>query len=84
MYMRRFVLTFLILLFTCGMQPVRGAAPRFLNYTSADGLSSNTVLSMLQDRDGLIWIGTTNGLYIQGLQTVRWFIGQPDQRFGDG
>ena len=62
MYMRRFVLTFLILLLACGMLPVRGASPRFMNYTSADGLSSNTVLSMLQDRDGLIWIGTTNGL----------------------
>ncbi|MBO7589460.1 MAG: hypothetical protein J6T18_08570 [Bacteroidaceae bacterium] len=61
-YMRRFVFTFLILLFTCGMQPVRGAALRFMNYTSADGLSSNTVLSMIQDRDGFIWIGTTNGL----------------------
>ena len=62
MYMRRFVLTFLIVLFSCGVPPVWGAAPRFMNYTSADGLSSNTVLSMLQDRDGLIWIGTTNGL----------------------
>jgi len=44
------------------MLSVRGAAPRFINYTSADGLSSNTVLSMIQDRDGFIWIGTTNGL----------------------
>ena len=53
MYMRRFVLTFLILLLACGNLPVRGASPRFMNYTSADGLSSNTVLSMLQDLDGL-------------------------------
>ena len=60
--MGRYILTFLILLCTCGMLPVRGAVPRFMNYTSADGLSSNTVLSIIQDHDGFLWIGTTNGL----------------------
>lgn len=40
-------------------QPV----PRlFHQYTMEDGLSQNTVLSMLQDRQGFLWFGTQDGL----------------------
>lgn len=60
--MRRIVLTLLIILFSSNMFLVWGTPLRFINYTSADGLSSNTILSMTQDRDGFIWIGTSNGL----------------------
>lgn len=34
----------------------------FKNYQVQDGLSSNTITSILQDRKGFIWIGTRNGL----------------------
>lgn len=34
----------------------------FRQYTESDGLSSNTVWSILQDNDGRIWIGTAGGL----------------------
>ena len=41
---------------------VLAAAPRFVNYRAADGLPSNTVYAMAQDPDGILWIGTRNGL----------------------
>lgn len=36
--------------------------PRFVNYSSANGLSSNTVYALAQDTDGSLWIGTRGGL----------------------
>ncbi len=33
------------------------------NYGSAEGLANTSVLHMLQDRSGLIWVGTDDGLY---------------------
>jgi len=42
---------------------------RFCNFTTRDGLSSNLVLSILQDKYGAIWFGTDNGLcYFDGSQ----------------
>jgi len=35
---------------------------RFINYNVSDGLSQNSVHCIFQDRDGLIWIGTQDGL----------------------
>ena len=35
---------------------------RFPRLTDKDGLSNNAVKSIVQDDDGLIWIGTENGL----------------------
>lgn len=35
---------------------------RFDRYTLNDGLSQSTIVSMLQDRQGFIWIGTEDGL----------------------
>ena len=37
-------------------------APRFVNYSAADGLPSNTVYAITQDADGVLWVGTRNGL----------------------
>ena len=34
----------------------------FTNFTEKDGLSSNTVWSILEDKDGNIWVGTDAGL----------------------
>ena len=39
-----------------------GMTPRFVNYSAADGLPSNTVYAIAQDADGCLWIGTRNGL----------------------
>lgn len=35
---------------------------RFVNYSAADGLPSNTVYDITQDADGALWIGTRGGL----------------------
>ena len=35
---------------------------RFSHLTDKDGLSNNDVRSIVQDKDGIIWIGTENGL----------------------
>ena len=35
---------------------------RFVSFTAADGLSQNTVTCIYQDRDGLLWLGTQDGL----------------------
>lgn len=43
-----------------GLQP--GWAARFVNYSAADGLPSNTVYAITQTSDGNLWIGTRGGL----------------------
>jgi ligand-binding sensor domain-containing protein len=40
---------------------VRFRSGRFTTYTTADGLSSNGILSVFEDREGTIWVGTTAG-----------------------
>ncbi|HTJ13335.1 MAG TPA: two-component regulator propeller domain-containing protein [Dinghuibacter sp.] len=35
---------------------------KFTRYTDADGLSSNAILQMLEDREGNLWMSTFNGL----------------------
>lgn len=35
---------------------------RFKHYTINDGLSQNTVFSLLEDKDGIMWMGTEDGL----------------------
>ena len=36
--------------------------PRFVNYSAADGLPSNSVYAVTQDADGILWVGTRGGL----------------------
>ena len=42
--------------------PLCAMEGRFVNYGSADGLSSNVVYAITQDNDGFLWVGTRNGL----------------------
>ena len=56
--MRRFAVIPLLLL-SCSLW---AQEPRFVNYSSADGLPSNTVYAITQDAEGLLWVGTRNGL----------------------
>ena len=45
---------------------------QFRDMTSQSGLSSYTVLAMTQDRMGMIWIGTADGLYsTDGIEMIR-------------
>lgn len=69
--MRRFAVIFTLLVLAAldarsepGMTKTAepGLAPRFVNYSAADGLPSNTVYAIAQDQDGVLWVGTRNGL----------------------
>jgi ligand-binding sensor domain-containing protein len=51
------ILTVLLFSFICIAQ-----TPPAYHYTSADGLASSSVFSMLQDRDGYMWFGTLQGV----------------------
>ena len=45
----------------------------FFHLDKSDGLSDNTVTSVVSDENGLIWIGTLNGLNSYDGYTVRNF-----------
>ena len=50
-----------------------GPTPRFVNYSAADGLPSNTVYAVTQDAEGALWIGTRNGLArFDGVRFQNW------------
>ena len=49
------------------------AEGRFVNYGSAEGLPSNTVYAITQDAEGLLWVGTRNGLCrFDGARFTAW------------
>ena len=56
--MRRLAVIFAFLL----PLSLRAQEPRFVNYGAAHGLPSNTVYAITQDADGILWVGTRNGL----------------------
>lgn len=52
---------------------------RFRHYTMNDGLSSNSIRSILQDRRGYIWLGTECGLNcFDGIQVKDYTLGGSD------
>ena len=59
-----------LLFFSC---TIWAQEPRLVNYSSADGLPSNTVYAITQDADGVLWVGTRNGLAsFDGVQFKSW------------
>ncbi len=84
---RFFILIFFILALNCFLKPMElfsekeDKYTRFCNFTTRDGLSSNVVLCILQDKYGAIWLGTDNGLsYFDGSQFTI-FRNNPKNRF---
>lgn len=60
----------LLLLFSW---PVWAQEARFVNYGSAQGLPSNNIYAIEQDADGLLWVGTRNGLCrFDGIRFEAW------------
>lgn len=62
----RITLTYLCALLFFWLYPLQIQAQsgyRFRHLTTKDGLATNTVWTILQDRTGFIWIGTNDGLY---------------------
>lgn len=52
---------------------------RFRHYTVEDGLSANSVRSILQSKEGYIWLGTENGLNcFDGIQIKDYSYAGPD------
>ncbi|AXY74114.1 hybrid sensor histidine kinase/response regulator [Paraflavitalea soli] len=54
----------LFVIIVLGLRPgeAQENALHFINYSSKDGLSSNTVTAVLKDRYGYMWMGTEDGL----------------------
>lgn len=79
----------LILINTCDLlgQSDYFSGPIFHNITVDDGLAHRTVNTIIQDREGYIWMGTNNGLHRydgQKMKVYQWDIkdiyGLPDNR----
>lgn len=41
---------------------INSASARFINYTEEDGLSNNIIYSIIEDKQGILWLSTDNGL----------------------
>ena len=60
--MRRIVILLILQIIATGF--CFGQLPHtFTQYTSEDGLSQNTIMSILQDDKGVMWFATWDGLY---------------------
>ncbi len=70
---------FLALLLLC-LPPATGQAdpPTFQHLSIIDGLSNNTVYSILQDKQGFLWFGTDDGLNCYDGVKVRVYSANPD------
>ena len=61
-YMKKKTALLFLLFAYIGIRPAEAAGYSFRHYTTRGGLSSNTVQALIQDRAGLIWMGTASGL----------------------
>ncbi|MBN2346695.1 MAG: hypothetical protein JXO51_09930, partial [Candidatus Aminicenantes bacterium] len=57
--MKRFIPIFWLLALAL---PLRSVRFPFINYRSSEGLPQSNVTALLQDRDGIIWVGTQSGI----------------------
>ncbi|MCF3108245.1 response regulator [Niabella sp. CC-SYL272] len=57
----------------------KGQAIRFNHLTSENGLSNNSVLSITQDAQGFIWLGTSNGLNRYDGSQIKTYTAGTDQ-----
>lgn len=60
--MRKLILTFLIFAAFCTVSPAHSSVSSFRHITEEDGMSSNQVRAIIQDRLGFVWLGTDQGL----------------------
>ncbi len=59
---KRFFISFLLILLSHFFLFAQGFSPHFTNYTTSDGLPNAETFGLIQDRSGIIWFGTENGL----------------------
>ncbi len=72
------------MLFTCGVASLRAQDYYFKNYQVNNGLSSNTITSILQDKKGFMWFGTRNGLNRFDGNAFKIFRNDPKDSFSLG
>jgi putative methionine-R-sulfoxide reductase with GAF domain/streptogramin lyase len=65
------VFVFLLLTMTAGGQPIA-----FHHLNTSNGLSDNNVTAVTTDRNGFLWIGTSNGLHLYDGRTLTLFTRQ--------
>ena len=58
----RYCILLAFLFFILSHQTIAQTELRYEHYTTSEGLSNNTTTAMEQDRYGILWIGTINGL----------------------
>jgi ligand-binding sensor domain-containing protein len=51
-----------LMVFSSQIAESANRSPRIRRFTSADGLSQDSVNAIIEDHTGFIWIATTNGL----------------------
>lgn len=72
---------FLFLIFTlftiCFHSEVNGQRYNFTNYTITNGLPGNNILSLSQDKNALLWVGTSNGVVVFDGLHFNKFTGEP-------
>ena len=60
--MKRLFACLSVLLTTTALSAYSSGGYTFRHHTTREGLSSNSVRSIIQDHTGLIWLGTASGL----------------------
>lgn len=60
--MKHYICTFLSLLVSLSVQVQAQLNCTFTHYSQENGLSENTVMSMVQDHDGMLWFATWDGI----------------------
>ena len=74
--MRRLLTTLLLAATLAAYGAANGSPRRYRNITMDDGMPSNTVRTIVQDKFGFVWMGTDNGLCrYDGVNVVRYQIG---------
>lgn len=72
---------FVILLLIASLLANSQTLNQFSHYSVDDGLSENNVMCMLQDRKGIMWLGTYDGLNKYDGYTFRNFKGEQNQQY---
>jgi signal transduction histidine kinase/DNA-binding response OmpR family regulator/ligand-binding sensor domain-containing protein len=71
----------IILLLVVSLLANSQTTPQFSHYSVDDGLSENNVMCMLQDRKGIMWFGTYDGLNKYDGYNFRNFKGDQSQQY---
>lgn len=78
-FLRYTTISLIVWLLLCIRLPGQQSPMSFVRYSTADGLADHSVLSMLQDSDGYMWLGTREGLSrFDGTQFRNFFNNRAD------